>query len=406
VPTGADLATATITGFSSGSGGYFSANFGAPATLTAGTRYAVIIRSVSNPSAGTYAYVCSCSDGMSAVDSNPYTNGQRVTSGNSGSTWTADSTVGGRDLGFIAYIKTGFSPSGNLVSSVKDANPAAGSTPNWSTLSWTATTPASTTLKFQAAASNNFYGPFNFVGPDSTAGTFFTVSGASLSQFNGFRYLKYEAYLSTSNSSATPTLSDVTVCFTDTGGALRIDSVAPLAGRTSGGQTVTLTGAFSNLSTVTIGGVPVSFAGNSSSITFTTPAHAVGAVQIDLTPSVGSVYSKPNAFAYLPTVFTDDTITVGQTTVKAQHIIELRQAVDAMRAVAGLGGAPWTDLGLAAGNTVKAIHILDLRTYLDDAATRLGYSTSPYTDPGLTLGFVIKRIHVEELRQRIRTIAG
>jgi len=141
-------------------------------------------------------------------------------------------------------------------------------------------------------------------------------------------------------------------------------------------------------------------------ITVTTPAHAAGAVQIDLTPTSGNVYSKPNAFAYLTTVFTDNTIMVGQTTAKAQHIIELRQAVDAMRAVAGLGGAPWNDPALAAGNTVKAIHILDLRTYLDDAATRLGYSTSAYTDPGLTSGFVIKRIHIEELRQRIRTIAG
>jgi hypothetical protein len=77
-----------------------------------------------------------------------------------------------------------------------------------------------------------------------------------------------------------------------------------------------------------------------------------------------------------------------------------------MRAVAGLGGAPWTDPSLTAGNTVRAIHILDLRTYLDDAATRLGYSTSAYADPGLTSGFVIKRTHIEELRQRIRAIAG
>ncbi len=147
-------------------------------------------------------------------------------------------------------------------------------------------------------------------------------------------------------------------------------------------------------------------ASDTSAITVTTPAHAVGAVQIDLTPTSGSVYSKSNAFAYLPTVFTDDTIMVDQTTAKAQHIIELRGAVDAMRAVAGLGGAPWTDPALAAGNTIRAVHILDLRMYLDDAATRLGYSTSAYTDTGLTSGFVIKRIHIEDLRQRIRTIAG
>jgi hypothetical protein len=192
---------------------------------------------------------------------------------------------------------------------------------------------------------------------------------------------------------------------------LRIDNLSPLAGRTSGGQSINLTGAFAGLSSVTIGGVSASWfytngGGDTSAITITTPSHAVGEVQIDLTPTSGGGYSKPHAFAYLPTVFTDDTIMVGQTQVKAQHITELRQAVDAMRAVAGLGGAPWNDPSLAAGGTIRAIHILDLRTFLDDAASRLGYSTSPYTDPSLSTGYSVKRIHIEELRQRIRIIAG
>jgi hypothetical protein len=207
VPTGADLAVATIPGFSSGSGGYFTATFASPATLTAGTRYAVVIRAVSNPSAGTYAYVCSCT----SPSSNPYTNGQRVTSANSGSTWTADTTSGGRDLGFKVFVKTGFAASGDFVSSIKDANPAPGLTPTWGTLSWNASVPANTTLNFQAAASTSLNGPFNFVGPDLTSSTFFS-NGASLAQFNGNRYLKYKAVLTSSNSGATPTINDVTVC--------------------------------------------------------------------------------------------------------------------------------------------------------------------------------------------------
>jgi len=146
--------------------------------------------------------------------------------------------------------------------------------------------------------------------------------------------------------------------------------------------------------------------GDLSKITVTTPAHAVGAVQINLTPTAGSPYSKPNAFASLPTVFTDDTIVVGQTKAKALHIIELREAVDALRAVAGLSPASWTDPTLTAGNTIKTVHITELRAFFDEAAICLGYSTSPYTDPGLGPGMVIKRIHIEELRQRIRTIAG
>ncbi|MEK6337374.1 MAG: choice-of-anchor Q domain-containing protein [Acidobacteriota bacterium] len=208
-------------------------------------------------------------------------------------------------------------------------------------------------------------------------------------------------------------LPTATFALTNTSSSsLRIDTVSPPAGRTSGGQQIILTGAFAALSTVTMGGTSATWVytnggGDTSSITVTTPAHAVGAVQIDLTPTAGSPYSKANAFAYLPTVFTDDTITVGVTTAKAQHIIELRQAVDAMRAVAGLSPAPWTDATLNPGSSIiKAIHIQELRTYLDDAATQLGYSTSPYTDPALTTGYVIKRIHIEELRQRIRVIAG
>jgi hypothetical protein len=195
-------------------------------------------------------------------------------------------------------------------------------------------------------------------------------------------------------------------------GILTIDKVNPPAGRTSGGQQIQLAGAFANLATVTMGGASATWfytngSLDTSVITVTTPANAVGAVQIDLTPTSGSPYSKANAFAYLPTIFTDNTITVGQTTAKGQHIIELRQAVDAMRAVAGLAPAPWMDLTISPTSTIiKAVHIQELRTYLDDAASRLGYSISSYTDPTLSTEFLIKRVHIEELRQRIRNIAG
>ncbi len=208
-PTGGDLATATIPGFNSGSGGFYSAVFTSPPTLTAGTKYALVVRPDSNPSAGTYAYVCSCT----SPNSNPYANGQRATSTNSGSTWIADTTSGGRDLGFRVFVKTGYAASGTLVSGTKDSNPVADGTTNWSTLSWTANVPTNTSLRFQAAGSNNINGPFNFVGPDGTAATYYTSSGASLSQFNGLRYLKYKAYFSTTNSTVTPVLNDVTICY-------------------------------------------------------------------------------------------------------------------------------------------------------------------------------------------------
>ena len=201
LPTGADLATATIPGFNSGAGGFFTANFATPATLTAGTRYAVLVRPVSNPSAGIYAYVVSATDA--------YANGPRSTSGDSGASWTS---VPATDMGFITYMKTGNAPAGDFVSSLKDSNPPFNNT-FWSTMSWTATVPANTTLQFQVAASNNFGGPFNFVGPDTTAGTFFTTSPVSLTQFANKRYLKYKAFFTTTDGAVTATLSDVTVCY-------------------------------------------------------------------------------------------------------------------------------------------------------------------------------------------------
>jgi hypothetical protein len=189
---------------------------------------------------------------------------------------------------------------------------------------------------------------------------------------------------------------------------LRIDNVSPKAGRSSGGQTVTLTGEFTGLSTVTIGGISVgwNYTSGTSAIAFTTPAHAAGAVDIVLTPTSGSPVTKTNAFAYLPTVFTDNTLAAGVTEARAQHILELRQAVDALRAVAGLSAVSWTDAGLPAGTSIKAVHITELRARLEEAAIQLGFTPASYTDPSLAASYEIKRIHIEELRQRIRAIAG
>ncbi|HET7064431.1 MAG TPA: DUF11 domain-containing protein, partial [Rudaea sp.] len=131
-----------------------------------------------------------------------------------GSSWTTQmyGTSGTSDAGFKTYVGTGtsgYNSAGDLISSVKDG----GTSPTWSTVSWTGSTPTGTALKFQAAASSSSTGPFTFVGPDGTSGTYYT-SGASLDRFSGSRYLKYRAFLSTANSSSTPTLSDATVCYT------------------------------------------------------------------------------------------------------------------------------------------------------------------------------------------------
>ena len=206
LPTGADLASVTIPGsaFASGASVLFTATFGAPATLTSGTQYALILRPVSVPAGSGYFWIRS--------SPSTYANGSRVLSADSGGTWSTDTT---RDYNFKAYMQTGFAASGDLVSGVKDANPTPPSFTRWNSLAWTATVPANTTLRFQIAGSNNPGGPFNFIGPDGTAATFFTTSPAAINNLSLGRYLKYKAFFTTTDSAVTPTVNDVTVCFNE-----------------------------------------------------------------------------------------------------------------------------------------------------------------------------------------------
>ena len=164
LPTGADLVSATITGFSNGGvASYFTANFGSPVTLTAGTQYALVIRPTANPSPGVYALTRS---GTSTVGADVYAGGTRVSGATSGTVWSKPTTGGvTTDAGFKTYINSGFASSGTFTSSIKDANPDPLSVAQWGTISWTADTPTGTNVQFQAAASNSTSGPFSFVGP-------------------------------------------------------------------------------------------------------------------------------------------------------------------------------------------------------------------------------------------------
>jgi hypothetical protein len=186
-----------------GSAATYTVNFATPASVVAGTSYSIVLRS----SVGSTVFgVRGSTAGGSTL-----ANGQVFTTTNSGTAWTPLAA----DLFFTSFVTPpfAFNTSGNFVSSVKDGNPAVGSITAWSTISWNATVPANTTLQFQVAGSNSPYGPFTFVGPDGTAATFYTTSGGSLTQFNGQRYLKYKAFFATTDTSVSPTINDVTVCF-------------------------------------------------------------------------------------------------------------------------------------------------------------------------------------------------
>ncbi len=91
---------------------------------------------------------------------------------------------------------------------------------NYTILSWAPSSQsASTTLQFQVAA-NNDNSTWDYVGPDGTAASYFTTPGTNMgSSLDSKRYVRYKAYLLTTNNKNTPVLTSinlnfVTGCFT------------------------------------------------------------------------------------------------------------------------------------------------------------------------------------------------
>jgi hypothetical protein len=105
---------------------------------------------------------------------------------------------------------------GTLESSTFDT----GTTSNFYTLTWSPTgQPAPTgvnSVKFQFATNPTSTSTvWTYLGPDGTAGTYFTVPGAAInSVHNGSQFTRYKAYLSTVTATSTPSVADVSFAYT------------------------------------------------------------------------------------------------------------------------------------------------------------------------------------------------
>lgn len=208
VPGDTVLATTTIAGFGDGPDQYYTAVFAQPASLVAGTRYAYVLRLRSNRPTGFYMAASSYDTVLDPGSTDQYLGGTAVLSYDGGTLWNLLTT----DLLFRTYMSAppSYLAAGALESSRKDSGAPQW---RWSSLSWTANAGASGTVGLQVAASSNPSGPFAFVGPDGTAATFFTTSGAALGPLGYARYLKYKAHLGTSDLDETPALHEVSVCY-------------------------------------------------------------------------------------------------------------------------------------------------------------------------------------------------
>ena len=102
--------------------------------------------------------------------------------------------------------------------------------------------------------------------------------------------------------------------------------------------------------------------------------------------------------------FTDDPAVVGATAVRAVHLRELRERIDALRIARGLERFAHTDPAIIAGVTrVRAVHLTELRTALDEV-----YDAADRGRPGYTgearEGAPLRAAHVNGLRRAIQAL--
>jgi hypothetical protein len=105
------------------------------------------------------------------------------------------------------------------------------------------------------------------------------------------------------------------------------------------------------------------------------------------------------------TPFTDDDLTAGVTPVRAVHVTELRNRIDAVRARYGLEVYAYGPAVGPGSTTIRVQQILDLREALRQAYVAAGRAAPTYTDPTPIAGTtIVKAVHITELRAALTAI--
>jgi YD repeat-containing protein len=122
--------------------------------------------------------------------------------------------------------------------------------------------------------------------------------------------------------------------------------------------------------------------------------------------------SAPSSVVFGTAVtFVDDPIFINSTKVKADHVNDLRVAVNGVRRAAGLTDAVWGET-VSTGTPVRASHVQELRDSLNGGLVGLGLPTPSFDDATLHTGengstpTPIRKVHFEQLRTRSRSGSG
>jgi len=108
----------------------------------------------------------------------------------------------------LSKIGNNYSSFGSLVSSTFDTGT---NSTVYTTINWQPTSQDSeTSIRFQVAANNDDL-TWNYLGPDGTSQTYYTVPGTTIKGIDNNRYMRYKVFLSTTNASKTPVLTSVSI---------------------------------------------------------------------------------------------------------------------------------------------------------------------------------------------------
>ena len=107
----------------------------------------------------------------------------------------------------------------------------------------------------------------------------------------------------------------------------------------------------------------------------------------------------------IPT-FSDNPVTAASTAIKAVHISELRDSIDALRARFSLTPMSWTDPTLTTGVTqIKAVHLTELRSALNAVYVAAGRTPPTYSNASVAAGStLIAAVNINELRAAVLAI--
>jgi len=124
-------------------------------------------------------------------------------------------------------------------------------------------------------------------------------------------------------------------------------------------------------------------------------------ISVDTTsPPTSPPVNMTSNIDYATTVQFHDMPVTASTPIRAQHITELRQAIDSILVAGGNSAASWTDPSLN-GVVIKHEHIAEMRSNLATAVAPFSFGLTPYTY-SIFSGQAIHAADINQLRDNIK----